>query len=175
MHNSVYVHELSFIFLQSFARNTLTFIRFVRFSHIRRIFLIVLFYENIIANMEENDHMDRIIVRVKYSDDIRFIALPVNDVKPSTFALRGNIILFCFNILRNNLPKHIFLVARAFKLVLKEGDKAKFFDNHDCPIPEGIFSNVIKTYYRSGSFYVNVSFKTDNGTVPTIITPFVRK
>lgn len=123
--------------------------------------------------MEENGNMDRIIVRVKYSDDIRFISLPVNDLKPSMFALRGNIPLF--NILHNNLPKHIFLVARAFKLVLKEGDKAKFFDNHDCPIPEGMFSNVIKTYYRSGSFYVNVSFKTDNGTVPTIITPFVRK
>lgn len=46
--------------------------------------------------MEENDNMDRIIVRVKYLDDFRFIALPSHDIKPSTFAHRGNIILLDF-------------------------------------------------------------------------------
>lgn len=32
---------------------------------------------------------EQLCVRVKYEDDIKFIAVPVNDLRPMTFAFRG--------------------------------------------------------------------------------------
>lgn len=67
----------------------------------------------------------------------------------------------------------IFLVARAFKIILKEGDRARFYDNLDTPIPEGIFANIVKTFHRGSSFFVNVTFFV-HGTQPSMVTAFVR-
>lgn len=36
--------------------------------------------------MEPVDHL---FVRVKYNNEIKFVAFPMNDLKPSTFAYRG--------------------------------------------------------------------------------------
>lgn len=66
-----------------------------------------------------------------------------------------------------------FLAARMFKIVLKEGDKAKFYDNFDTPISENLLPTVLKTFHRSGSFYVNILFKFDDVDEPSIVTPFV--
>lgn len=65
-------------------------------------------------------------------------------------------------------------MARAFKIHLKEGDKARFYDNLDTPIPEAVFANVLKTFHSGSCFFVNVVFKIERDTPPTVITPFVR-
>lgn len=66
-------------------------------------------------------------------------------------------------------------MARAFKVILKEGDKAKFYDNLDTPIPEAGFSNIIKSFHRGSCFFVHVIFKIENNEQPAVITSFVRE
>lgn len=63
-----------------------------------------------------------------------------------------------------------FLAARAFEITLKEGDKAKFYDNLGTPIPESLFSSVIKSFHNGSSFFVHVEFQMDRDQQPSIVT-----
>lgn len=65
-------------------------------------------------------------------------------------------------------------MARAFKVVLKEGDKAKFYDNLDTPIPEAGFANIIKSYHRGSCFFVQVIYKIEGTEPPATVTSLVR-
>lgn len=70
------------------------------------------------------------------------------------------------------LCQHIplFTAARAFNVILKEGDKVKFYDNLGTFIPESLFSSVITTFHRGSSFFVNVKFEMDVEHRPLIVT-----
>lgn len=99
------------------------------------------------------DIIESFVIRTKYLTKFKFVLVPRNDL---------------------NVENYLHLALQTFSIEPDETICARLSDNLHTAITKNNFEEVVKTYWRSACFYIQLQYEKADKEGPRIVTAPVR-